>query len=189
MFSTVAGGFEFSRQLGRPVGPGQANWMASAYSSVVSYQAFHPYRLDVFFAPPPLRPEKHILIVFSGIQPYTECIRPHQRPARRHIRTPEADASGRSHHHPFLHSQCLLPDIRHLCCRTSSHRSRGRHTYAQRRGHPDHHGPSGKCSQHHTRYICSVATHRSLDRSDDCRGVPPVFAVEVALYLPVSMIA
>lgn len=34
MFSTVAGGFEFSRQLGRPVGPGQANWMGSAYSSV-----------------------------------------------------------------------------------------------------------------------------------------------------------
>ncbi|OJJ38749.1 hypothetical protein ASPWEDRAFT_127484 [Aspergillus wentii DTO 134E9] len=32
MFSTVAGGFELSAQLGRAVGPGQANWMAAAYS-------------------------------------------------------------------------------------------------------------------------------------------------------------
>ncbi|KAF5009102.1 hypothetical protein FDECE_4654 [Fusarium decemcellulare] len=32
MFSTVAGGFELSTILGRPVGPGQANWMAAAYS-------------------------------------------------------------------------------------------------------------------------------------------------------------
>ncbi|KAL4902154.1 hypothetical protein BDW74DRAFT_169654 [Aspergillus multicolor] len=32
MFSTVAGGFEFSKKLGVDVGPGQANWMAAAYS-------------------------------------------------------------------------------------------------------------------------------------------------------------
>ncbi|UPL02881.1 hypothetical protein LCI18_013815 [Fusarium solani-melongenae] len=32
MFSTVAGGFELSKILGQPVGPGKANWMAAAYS-------------------------------------------------------------------------------------------------------------------------------------------------------------
>ncbi|KAF5263962.1 hypothetical protein FOXYS1_5280 [Fusarium oxysporum] len=32
MFSTVAGGYELSKILGKPVGPGQANWMAAAYS-------------------------------------------------------------------------------------------------------------------------------------------------------------
>lgn len=32
MFTTVAGGFKFSSELGRDVGPGQANWMAAAYS-------------------------------------------------------------------------------------------------------------------------------------------------------------
>lgn len=34
MFSTVAGGFELSKILGQPVGPGKANWMAAAYSYV-----------------------------------------------------------------------------------------------------------------------------------------------------------
>ncbi|KAL4948466.1 MFS general substrate transporter [Aspergillus filifer] len=32
MFSTLAGGYEFSRKLGVEAGPGQANWMAAAYS-------------------------------------------------------------------------------------------------------------------------------------------------------------
>jgi hypothetical protein len=32
MFSTVAGGFEFSRLLGVEFGHGQTNWMAAAYS-------------------------------------------------------------------------------------------------------------------------------------------------------------
>ncbi|KAH6685853.1 major facilitator superfamily [Plectosphaerella plurivora] len=32
MFSTVAGGFEFSAKLGRVLEPGQANWMGAAYS-------------------------------------------------------------------------------------------------------------------------------------------------------------
>ncbi|KAI8312327.1 hypothetical protein K4K59_006209 [Colletotrichum sp. SAR11_240] len=32
MFSTVAGGFQFSAELGREFGPGQANWMGAAYS-------------------------------------------------------------------------------------------------------------------------------------------------------------
>ncbi|KAM0241435.1 hypothetical protein ACHAP5_007632 [Fusarium lateritium] len=32
MFSTVAGGYELSKILGKSVGPGQANWMAAAYS-------------------------------------------------------------------------------------------------------------------------------------------------------------
>ncbi|RBR18068.1 hypothetical protein FVER53590_04315 [Fusarium verticillioides] len=32
MFSTVAAGYELSKILGKPVGPGQANWMAAAYS-------------------------------------------------------------------------------------------------------------------------------------------------------------
>lgn len=36
MFSTVAGGFELSKILGQPVGPGKANWMAAAYSYVDS---------------------------------------------------------------------------------------------------------------------------------------------------------
>lgn len=36
MFSTVAGGFELSKILGQPVGPGKANWMAAAYSYVHS---------------------------------------------------------------------------------------------------------------------------------------------------------
>ncbi|CAI4218959.1 unnamed protein product [Parascedosporium putredinis] len=31
-FTTVAGGFEFSEKLGREAGPGQANWLAAAYS-------------------------------------------------------------------------------------------------------------------------------------------------------------
>ncbi|KAK9371394.1 major facilitator superfamily domain-containing protein [Lipomyces kononenkoae] len=32
MFSTVAGGFEFTTKVGREAEPGQANWMAAAYS-------------------------------------------------------------------------------------------------------------------------------------------------------------
>ncbi|RYF44808.1 MAG: hypothetical protein EOO38_17175 [Cytophagaceae bacterium] len=32
MFSTVAGGFEFTKRLGHSVGPGEANWMAASYS-------------------------------------------------------------------------------------------------------------------------------------------------------------
>ncbi|KEZ46729.1 putative transporter [Scedosporium apiospermum] len=32
MFSTVIGGFDFSSKLGQDIGPGQANWMAAAYS-------------------------------------------------------------------------------------------------------------------------------------------------------------
>ncbi|KAF4913635.1 putative MFS-type transporter [Colletotrichum fructicola] len=32
MFSTVAGGFQFSAELGREFGPGKANWMGAAYS-------------------------------------------------------------------------------------------------------------------------------------------------------------
>jgi hypothetical protein len=35
MFSTVAGGFEFSAKLGRVLEPGQANWMGAAYSFVL----------------------------------------------------------------------------------------------------------------------------------------------------------
>ena len=31
MFCTVAGSFELSKLLGRPVAPGQANWIAAAY--------------------------------------------------------------------------------------------------------------------------------------------------------------
>lgn len=32
MFATVAAGFKLSSELGREPGPGQANWMAAAYS-------------------------------------------------------------------------------------------------------------------------------------------------------------
>jgi hypothetical protein len=34
MFTTVAGGYEFSKRLGVEPGPGKANWMAAAYGSV-----------------------------------------------------------------------------------------------------------------------------------------------------------
>lgn len=34
MFSTVAGGFELSTKLGHESKPGDANWMAAAYSYV-----------------------------------------------------------------------------------------------------------------------------------------------------------
>lgn len=176
MFSTVAGGFEFSKQLGRPVGPGQANWMASAYSSVVSC---HIISFSVF--------ERRKADGHLPTQAHTECLRPDQRSTRRHIRTPEADAARRGHHRPLLHSECLLHDIRLLRCRTSPHRSWRRHTDAQRCGHPDHPGPSRERAEYHPRYICSFTAHRCLDRGDDCGGLPPVFAVEVAFYLPVSM--
>lgn len=33
-FATVSAAFTFSEILGRKVGPGQANWLAAAYSSV-----------------------------------------------------------------------------------------------------------------------------------------------------------
>ena len=38
MFSTVAGGFAFSAKLGHEAKPGQANWMAAAYSYVQDHR-------------------------------------------------------------------------------------------------------------------------------------------------------
>ncbi|KAL6854796.1 hypothetical protein ACO1O0_005923 [Amphichorda felina] len=66
MFSTVVGGFEFSRLLGRPVGPGQANWIAAAYSLTQSGFVLISGRLgDVYGHQWMLLAGGTILVIFS----------------------------------------------------------------------------------------------------------------------------
>ncbi|KAH7009655.1 major facilitator superfamily-domain-containing protein [Ilyonectria destructans] len=59
MFTTVAGGFKFSSELGRDVGPGQANWMAAAYSLTQSAFVLISGRLGAMFG-------HHRLLLLGG---------------------------------------------------------------------------------------------------------------------------
>lgn len=151
MFSTVAAGSSSVDSLGdQSVLARRIGWDQHTRQLIPINYLF--LAVCNFFSVPPDRQANRIL---GKTQAYAECFRSHQRPAQSHIRTPEINAAWRVHHHPILHSQCFLSDLRLFCCYTSSYWGRRRYPDAQRCGNADHHGPSGKRAEHYTCHICT----------------------------------